>query len=117
MKLIKEDLQTPLEEIRAKSYDWHFIGGMITTAIFTFLFYKYAEFPGLQPYIFSIAVNLLFWACKEMFWYTMYTFEGKYTWISKLRKYKLFQWSEPDWKDVRFSFYGSIPFVLFLRKM
>jgi len=32
--------------------------------------------------------------------------------LSKFRKFKIFNWSKPDWKDVRFSFYGSIIILL-----
>jgi hypothetical protein len=114
LQVIKSDFNTPWETLKNKSYHYHWLGGLLLTTVLTFLYAKYADFPNIQPYLFSIAVNFLLWAFKEMIWFTAYTFEEKYTWISKLRKYKVFQWGTPDWKDVRFSFYGSIPLTLLL---
>jgi hypothetical protein len=115
LKTIKEDLNTPETEIKKNLYHWHFVGGTILTIILTILFSTYGDMPGLQPYIISIFLNLLIWMSKEMVWFTAFTFEKKFTWLTKLRKYKVFKWGEPDWKDARFSFYGSIPFVLLFK--
>jgi hypothetical protein len=114
VKVIKEDLNTSEVEIKKNLYHWHFVGGIILTTILTILFSTYGDMPGIQPYIISIFLNLLIWMSKEMIWYTAFTFETKFIWLSKLRKYKVFQWGEPDWKDARFSFYGSIPFIVLL---
>jgi hypothetical protein len=115
IKLFKEDLNTPKDEIKKNLYHWHFYGGFVLTLILTILFSVYAGMPHVQPYIFSIAVNFLLWLTKEMIWYTAFTFEKQLPWLSKFRKYKVFQWGKPDYKDVRFSFYGSIPFIMLLR--
>jgi hypothetical protein len=115
VKVIKEDLNTSEVEIKKNLYHWHFVGGIILTTILTILFSTYGDMPGIQPYIISIFLNLLIWMSKEMIWYTAFTFETKFIWLSKLRKYKVFQWGEPDWKDARFSFYGSIPFIALLK--
>lgn len=111
LKIIKEDLNTSQTEIKKNLYHWHYVGGTILTSILTTLFVLYSDMPGLQPYIISIFINFLIWVGKEMAWFTAFTFEKKFTWLSKLRKYKVFKWGVPDWKDARFSFYGSLPFT------
>jgi ABC-type Fe3+-siderophore transport system permease subunit len=111
-QIFKQDIKTSLSEIKTKLYHYHFLGGFLVTLLLTFLFNKYGNMPHIQPYIISIVLNILIWVCKEMIWYTAITFEKQYTWLSKFRKFKIFNWSKPDWKDVRFSFYGSIIVLL-----
>jgi hypothetical protein len=115
IKLFKEDINISDEEIKKNLYDWHFYGGIVVTTILTILFYKFGGMPHIQPYIISIALNFLIWFGKEMLWFTAYTFEYRFKWLTKLRKYKVFQWGNPDWRDMRYSVYGSIPFIMILR--
>ncbi len=114
IEIIKSDYNSEWSEIKSKSYNLHWIGGLIVTSIFTFLFINYSDFPSVQPYIISIILNALFWSAKEFIWFTAFTFEKHFTFLTKMRKFKIFAWSKPDWKDVRFSVYGSIPLSLIM---
>ena len=105
IEVIPNDFKTPLTEIKAKSYDWHWLGGLIVTAIiFLITNFNYA-------YFFALGINAMIWALKEFIWFTAFTFEKHFAFLRWLRKFKVFQWSEPDWKDWRFSVYGSLPFT------
>jgi len=111
IEVIPQDFKTPLTEIKAKSYDWHWLGGLLIRTILLYLFLTQSDFSIIQSLIASFIVNFIFWAAKELVWYTALTFEKKFLFLQKMKKFKLFQWSEPDWKDWRFSVYGSLPFT------
>jgi hypothetical protein len=115
IKIFKEDLKTKKEEIKKNLYDLHFYGGIIVTSILIILFLIFSNIPIIQLYLISISLNFLIWFGKEIAWFTAYTFENRCPWLTKIRKYKFFKWGKPDWKDLRFSFYGSIPFVVLLK--
>ena len=108
IEVIPNDFKTPLTEIKAKSYDWHWLGGLIvTTIIFLITSFDYA-------YFFALGINAMVWALKEFIWFTALTFEKNFAFLRWLIKFKVFQWSEPDWKDWRFSVYGGLPITLLI---
>ena len=99
MKVAIQDFKTSWKEIKQKSYHWHWIGGLITTL----LIYLITTFP--NAYLFAFLLNIVIWGVKEMVWGFMeyLTRNGKRPYL------KFLAWSEPDWKDWRFSIYGGIP--------
>lgn len=119
---LKSDFQTPFEDIKAKSYHLHWIGGRIVSVLFLALFFLFTKgWPIEQLIIISITLNFFFWFAKEMIWglFEYLTRSGKRPYLNKPCHWKilgvyLFTWSEPDWKDLRFSVYGSIPLTSFI---
>lgn len=113
--MIKSDFQTSWEEIKQKSYHWHWLGSLITFIGFILLVINTSNSWQLHDQILlSFVLNSFLWAIKEMAWFTAKTFESKFAFLRWLKKYKVFQWSDPDWKDWRFSVYGSLPFTILL---
>jgi len=111
IQVIPQDFKTPWEEIKQKSYNWHWIGGTVIRIILAYLFFTKADFPIEQALVMSFVVNSVIWFAKEFVWYTAFTFEKHFAFLRWMRKFKIFQWSKPDWKDWRFSVYGSLPFT------
>ena len=111
IQVIPQDFKTPWKEIKQKSYNWHWIGGTVIRIILAYLFFTKADFPIEQALVMSFVVNSTIWFAKEFVWYTAFTFEKKFLFLQKMKKFKLFQWSEPDWKDWRFSTYGGAPII------
>jgi hypothetical protein len=119
---LKSDFKTPFDEIKAKSYHLHWIGGRIVAIIFFLLFFWLTNGWPLGDLIgISLGLNFAFWFTKEMVWglFEYLTRDGKCPGLKKLSNLKVFgitplAWSEPDWKDLRFSVYGSIPGTLFI---
>lgn len=119
---LKSDFQTPFENVKAKSYHLHWIGGRIVAVLFFALFFLFTKgWPIEQLIIISIVFNFFFWFAKEMIWglFEYLTRDGKRPGLKKLSNLKVFgiapfAWSEPDWKDLRFSVYGSIPLTSFI---
>jgi len=110
-EIIKSDFKTPAKEIKQKSYNWHWIGGIIVKIILVYLFFTKADFTIEQALVMSFVVNSGIWIVKEFAWWTALTFVKKFPLLQKLQKYKLFQWSEIDYKDWRFSTYGGAPII------
>jgi hypothetical protein len=114
---LKSDFQTPFATVKAKSYHLHWIGGRIVAIAFFLLFFWLTNGWPIGDLIgIALALNLAFWFAKEMIWglCEYATRDGKRPGLKKLSNFKIFgfqpfQWSEPDWKDLRFSVYGSIP--------
>ena len=112
----------PFEHVKAKSYHFHWIGGRIVSIAFFVLFFWLTNgWPIAQLIIMAIVLNFFFWFAKEMLWglFEYLTRNGKRPGLKKLSNWKLFgftplAWSQPDWKDLRFSVYGSIPFTSFI---
>jgi ABC-type Fe3+-siderophore transport system permease subunit len=113
--MIKSDFQTSWEEIKQKSYHLHWFFSLITYALLLLLVYKTSNNWQLSHIIFlSFVLNAMLWAVKEMVWFTAYTFEKRFAFLTWLKRFKVFSWSTPDWKDWRFSIYGSLPFTILI---
>lgn len=119
---LKHDFQTPFEDIKAKSYHFHWLGGRIVSVLFFVLFFfTTTAWPIGHLIGIALILNLAFWFAKEMLWGALeyMTRDGKRPGLKKLSNWKFlgitpFAWSEPDWKDLRFSVYGSIPLTSFI---
>lgn len=118
MNFITSDFKTPWKEVKEKLYGVHWITSLIT--FIGFLLLMPNNWQQLEAkYIFAFVLNVAFWFVKEMAWGKLEDMSKTRLWLRQIAQWKIFSitpfaWSKPDWKDFRFSIYGSLPFTLLI---
>lgn len=118
MNFITSDFKTPWKEVKEKLYGAHWIASLITFIGFLLLIPNHWQQPEAE-YIFAFVLNGLLWFTKEMVWGKLEDMSKTRLWLRQIAQWKIFgitpfAWSVPDWKDFRFSIYGSLPFTLLI---
>jgi hypothetical protein len=117
--MITQDFQTSYAELVKKGYHLHWFGGLIFTLIVALLYYFISDFSISQAVKGAVWINALFWGAKELIYGFINGVFSDREIVQKLKKFTIFGitpfgFGPADWKDFRFSIYGSFPLTIFI---